>query len=101
MIPEERLNAVLNELFKNSEVTEFNRYWILRSPNATEETIRKNYEFLKGKNLKDIVKMSKDDLFKLFGNNISSARIKCVMLPFSALKSGIYKHLGKEYREEY
>lgn len=44
-------------------------------------------EFVKGKKISEIRKISPDDVFKLLGITVSPARIKCALLPLSVLKN--------------
>lgn len=44
-------------------------------------------ELVRGKKISEIKKLSPDDIFKLLGITVSPARIKCALLPLSALKN--------------
>lgn len=48
-------------------------------------------EFVKGKNLEDVAKISDEEMIKLLGIPISPARRKCALLPLEILKSGMDK----------
>ncbi|MCK5283125.1 MAG: hypothetical protein KAK00_06970 [Nanoarchaeota archaeon] len=51
MIAKGNLDAIVNELLPDVDVPNFSIDWILNSPNATEDSVRKVYEFLKNKGL--------------------------------------------------
>lgn len=44
-------------------------------------------EFVKGKKISEVGKIPPEDVFKLLGITVSPARIKCALLPLSALKN--------------
>lgn len=46
-------------------------------------------EFAKGKKISEVKKISEEEIFRLLGVSISPARIKCALLPLSALKNCI------------
>ena len=43
-------------------------------------------EFVRGKKISEVKKVSAEDIFKLIGITVSPARIKCALLPLSVLK---------------
>ena len=47
------LELLLSELFGNVKVDSFGTEWILRSPGATEDSVRESYQFLKSKDISD------------------------------------------------
>ncbi len=49
----EGLERIVKELFPNEEIAPFSIDWILKSPRATEDSIRVVYTFLRSKGLKD------------------------------------------------
>ena len=60
-------------------------------------------ELLKGKNLDELLSFTKKDLLDALGIEtlgLNPVRIKCALLPYKALKIGVYNHLGKEMSEE-
>lgn len=48
-------------------------------------------DFVKGKSIKEAMKVSKEDVLKLIGIDISPVRIKCALLPLKVLKVALYK----------
>lgn len=46
-------------------------------------------EYIKGKTLKEIQKMGKEELLDLLGIELSPSRLKCALLGFEALKEAI------------
>ncbi|HLD15927.1 MAG TPA: SUF system NifU family Fe-S cluster assembly protein [Candidatus Nanoarchaeia archaeon] len=46
-------------------------------------------EEIKGKAIKDVEKLTNEDIFKMIGINVSPSRIKCVLLSLSAIKKGV------------
>ena len=50
---------------------------------------------IKGMDIKDVKKMTSDDIYKLLGIKISINRIKCALLPLKSIQSAI-----KEYENE-
>lgn len=57
-------------------------------------------EFIKGKTLYDIIKISKGDILDLLKIELSPIRIKCALLPLKALKLGVYGFLGKTFNKK-
>jgi len=60
-------------------------------------------ELLKGKKLDELLSFTKKDLLDALGIEtlgLNPVRIKCALLPYKALKIGVYNHLGKEMSEE-
>ena len=60
-------------------------------------------ELLKGKKLDDLLSFTKKEILHALGIatlGLNPARIKCALLPYKALKIGVYQHLGKEISEE-
>ncbi|NHV97379.1 MAG: SUF system NifU family Fe-S cluster assembly protein [Thaumarchaeota archaeon] len=60
-------------------------------------------ELLKGKKLDELLSFSKKDLLDALGIEtlgLNPVRIKCALLPYKALKIGIYNHLGEKISEE-
>ena len=53
-------------------------------------------EYVKGKNINDIMKMSNDDFIKIYGFKPNAMRTKCALLAFLALKKSIIKYLGEK-----
>jgi len=51
---------------------------------------------LKGKTLKDVQSMTREDLLDLIGLQLTPARIKCAMLPLTAIKKGIIDYEAKK-----
>jgi len=45
---------------------------------------------LKGKRLEDVEKMSREDMLKLLGLELTPSRVKCAMLALSTIKKGIF-----------
>lgn len=50
-------------------------------------------ESVKGKSVEELKRLSKGDIFKLIGIELSPARMRCALLPLRALKVGLYAHL--------
>ena len=46
-------------------------------------------DFIKGKALKEVKKLSKDDLMELIDLNLTTSRVKCATLSLTALKAAI------------
>jgi nitrogen fixation NifU-like protein len=60
-------------------------------------------ELLKGKSLQELLSFTKKDLADALGIKmlgLNPARMKCALLPYKALKIGVYNHLGKRMSEE-
>ncbi|HLC85743.1 MAG TPA: SUF system NifU family Fe-S cluster assembly protein [Candidatus Nanoarchaeia archaeon] len=57
-------------------------------------------EHVKGKPIDKIKALTKQDILKTLGINLSPIRIKCALLSLKVLKYGLYSHLGKELGEE-
>lgn len=60
-------------------------------------------ELLKGRKLDELLSFTKKDLLDTLGIEslgLNPIRIKCALLPYKALKIGVYNHLGKEMSEE-
>jgi nitrogen fixation NifU-like protein len=60
-------------------------------------------ELLKGKSLQELLSFTKKDLADALGIKmlgLNPARMKCALLPYKALKIGVYSHLGKRISEE-
>jgi nitrogen fixation NifU-like protein len=53
-------------------------------------------ERIKGKSVEEVSKLSKEDVLKLLGIEISAMRLKCALLGLKVLKIGVYDHLGKQ-----
>ncbi len=53
MITEEQLDVVLSELLPCNDIRQFPKHWILSIPNATEESVRTVYRFLREHGVKD------------------------------------------------
>lgn len=51
-------------------------------------------EFVLGKKLADLTKLSKQDILQMLGIEVSVVRLKCALLPLKVLKMAIYSHLG-------
>ncbi|PIN81094.1 SUF system NifU family Fe-S cluster assembly protein [Candidatus Woesearchaeota archaeon CG10_big_fil_rev_8_21_14_0_10_32_9] len=51
---------------------------------------------LKGKTLKDVQNMTREDLLDLIGLQLTPTRVKCAMLPLSAIKKGIIDYEAKK-----
>jgi len=53
-------------------------------------------EDLKGKTLKQVQDMTREDLLDLIGLQLTPTRVKCAMLPLSAIKKGIIEYEMKK-----
>ncbi|MEM0473219.1 MAG: SUF system NifU family Fe-S cluster assembly protein [Candidatus Aenigmatarchaeota archaeon] len=53
-------------------------------------------EFVKGKNFEFVKNLSKDDVLKLLGIELSPMRLKCALLPLKVVKMAVYSHLSKD-----
>jgi nitrogen fixation protein NifU and related proteins len=50
-------------------------------------------EEIKGKKLKEVFAIKKDDIFELLGTELGPSRLKCGMLAVDTMKEGIKRHL--------
>ena len=57
-------------------------------------------EEIKGKAIKDVEKLTNEDIFKMIGINVSPSRIKCVLLSLSAIKKGVKLNDIKNWKLE-
>jgi len=60
-------------------------------------------ELLKGKKIDELLTFTKKELVDALGIEtlgLNPSRIKCALLPYKALKIGVYNFLGKEIGEE-
>lgn len=60
-------------------------------------------ELLKGKRLEELLTFSKKDLLEALGIEtlgLNPVRIKCALLPYKALKIGVYNYVGKKLSEQ-
>jgi nitrogen fixation NifU-like protein len=60
-------------------------------------------ELLKGKKIDELLNFTKKELLDAVGVEalgLNPVRIKCALLPYKALKIGIYSYLGREIGEE-
>ena len=60
-------------------------------------------ELLKGKKVDELLSFTKRELLEALGVEtlgLNPVRMKCALLPYKALKVGLYNHLGKEMTEE-
>jgi len=51
-------------------------------------------ELVKGKNLDEVRKISKEEVLGLIGGELSAVRLKCALLSLKVLKTGVYSYLG-------
>ncbi|MDG6952693.1 MAG: SUF system NifU family Fe-S cluster assembly protein [Nitrososphaerota archaeon] len=57
-------------------------------------------ELAKGKPLEWVKQASKEDVFKMLGNpDLGPSRVKCALLGFKVLKTGVYGYMGAHYDE--
>ena len=57
-------------------------------------------ELAKGKELKWVKELSKEDVFKMLGNpDLGPSRVKCALLGMKVLKTGVYGYLGTQYED--
>lgn len=52
-------------------------------------------EFVKGKNIYEIVKLEKRQIERMLHVSLGPNRVKCALLPLKALKLGVYSYIGK------
>jgi len=57
-------------------------------------------ESIQNKQLEDIIKLNKQDIFNMLGMEVGPARIKCALLSLKALKIAVYGFLGKKLDTE-
>ena len=57
-------------------------------------------ESVKGKNLKEIKRLSREDIISMLNIPLSGIRTKCAMLPLKVLKFGVYEYLGSKYDDD-
>ncbi len=57
-------------------------------------------EMVKGRSLKDVLGMDKQELLDTLGVQLSAVRLKCGLLAYKVLKAGVFKHLHIEMGEE-
>lgn len=51
---------------------------------------------IKGKNLSEVKKIAKEDVFKLLGIKLTAARVKCALLPLKVLKMSLVSYLKEK-----
>jgi nitrogen fixation NifU-like protein len=57
-------------------------------------------ELAKGKELRWVKELSKEDVFKMLGNpDLGPSRVKCALLGMKVLKTGVYGYLGAQYED--
>ncbi len=56
-------------------------------------------DFVKGKNIDDILKLTKQDVLDLLGIDVAPLRVKCAMLGLRVLQRGILQHKGMKKTE--
>jgi len=56
-------------------------------------------DFVKGKNVNDVLKLTKQDVLGLLGIDVAPMRIKCAMLGLRVLQRGILQHKGMKKTE--
>jgi len=47
-------------------------------------------EFVIGKSVEDVKKLTKDDVLDLLGIQLGPVRLKCALLPLNVIKAGVY-----------
>ncbi|MFH1247054.1 MAG: SUF system NifU family Fe-S cluster assembly protein [Candidatus Micrarchaeota archaeon] len=57
-------------------------------------------EYIEGKKVEDIIKMSKEDALELLGIKLSPARLNCALLGLKVAKLTAYKYLEKQQIEK-
>lgn len=58
-------------------------------------------EMVKGKKCIQVKELSKEDVLGALGIPISAARLKCALLGYKVLKTGVYQHLGAQATDEF
>lgn len=53
-------------------------------------------EFSVGKTIKEILKLSKDDIIELIGIDLGPTRMRCALLPLEALRQGIERYISSK-----
>ncbi|MEK6934717.1 MAG: iron-sulfur cluster assembly scaffold protein [Nanoarchaeota archaeon] len=53
-------------------------------------------EYVRGKNLKEVIELSNERFLNLYGFKPSPMRIKCALLALITLKKGVVKYVGRE-----
>ncbi len=54
-------------------------------------------EFVKGKSIDDVKRITNEDIFKLLGIKLSAVRVKCALLPLNVLKIGVCDYAGEKF----
>ena len=57
-------------------------------------------ELVKGKEVEDVIKLTKRDIVDMLGVELGPTRMKCALLPLKVLKRAVYEYLGKKAADE-
>ena len=57
-------------------------------------------ELVEGKSVEEVAKMNKQELLDTLGISLSAVRLKCALLGFKVLKTGVFNFLGQKMTEE-
>ena len=57
-------------------------------------------EFLKGKKVREVKDLKKEDILEMLGIPLSGIRLKCALLSLKVVKMGAYQYLGQKGEDD-
>ncbi len=57
-------------------------------------------EYLKGKNIKEVKTLKKEEILEMLSIELSPIRLKCALLGLKVIKMAAYNHLGEKLENE-